>query len=75
MLNSFLPTDTIVPDVDFLELVCIVVFLVFNKTLTDLTLAVWLAMLWIQPILVPALPTLAAAVIVHADSIIFCVVD
>ena len=47
MLHSFLPTDTIAPDVDFLELVCIVVFLVFNKTLTDLTLAVWLAMLWI----------------------------
>ena len=76
MLSGFLPTDTIVPNVDLLELVCIItIFFVFNKTLADLALTVWLTMLGIQPILVSALPTLATAIIVNSCSIIFCVVD
>lgn len=41
MLNGFLPTNSVVPDVDFLELVCLIaIFFVFNKTLADLALAV-----------------------------------
>ena len=75
MLNSFLPTNAVVPNVDLLELVCLIAILfVFNKTLADLTLTVWLAMLGIQPIFVSVLPTLATAIIVNTNSIILRVV-
>lgn len=75
MLNSFLPTNAVVPNVDLLELVCLIAILfVFNKTLADLTLTVWLAMLGIQPIFVSVLPTLATAIIVNTSSIILRVV-